>query len=141
MTRRRTPTPLPLEHPDVAPVEAILWAATRPYDAIPLAPADLPHADHALWICACVSEEDAPTWLVHDAPADHIAWCRIPSGADVPSLVEARLVAGGHTDATSMLRWLRGEQSQPPGDVDGDEAVFNELRLLIQRPRPQDTVN
>ncbi len=96
-----------LVHPAVAPVERILAAASSAGAADDARPGhDV--AVHALWICACVTVDDAPTWLIHDTPDGRLVWCRVPDGAEPLERVDAHRSAGGHADPDAVLRWLRG---------------------------------
>jgi hypothetical protein len=119
----------------VAGVEEILQAASsrRPYPA--KAPEGMQRARHALWICACVTADDAPTWLIYDTDQDGVAWCRVPDAVDPLDLVDARLTAGGHADPREVLRWLQGRTPDPwaGGDGGGDAAVLEELGREIRR--------
>lgn len=101
--------------------------------------ADLSHgqrimARHALWICACVTLRDAPTWLVYDDHDGRVWWCRLPDGVAADEVVDAQVSAGGHADPGSVLAWLRGDVSDPwaGGDGDGDAGVVPELGRLIR---------
>ncbi len=69
------------DDPSVAPVEAILDTTATRLDTAALTRASRPSATHALWIRACVSLEDAPTWLIDDDEVGRVMWCRIPDGA------------------------------------------------------------
>ena len=68
---------------------------------------------HALWICACVTLDDAPTWLVYEDGDQGMVWCRVPDGMDIPDVVSADVFAGGHADPGEVLVWLEGEASHP----------------------------
>lgn len=109
------------EDPAVAPIERILEAvASRDsgegqVDVPPTAP-------HALWICACVGYDDAPTWLISDGDDEGIAWRRVPEGVEPLDLVVARQSAGGHAEPAAVLLWLErkapaalGEPRRWPG--------------------------
>jgi hypothetical protein len=96
----------------VARVEAILAAASTSSGASPRT-GSRPTAEHALSICACVTSDDAPTWLIYDTDGPGIAWCRVPEGAEPLGLVDARLTAGGHADPAEILRWLEGQRAAP----------------------------
>ncbi len=112
----RHPTGGP-EDPSVARIEELLGAPTL------LAPgAPRPITTSALWICACVAFDDAPTWLIWDA-GDHVAWCRVPDEVEPLDLVDAELTAGGHADPAEVLRWLEGSAADPwSGSGDGTGA-------------------
>ena len=90
---------------------------------------------HALWICACVTLEDAPTWLIHDLPDDGLAWRRVPDTVEPLDLVDARRTAGGHADPAEVLRWMQGAASHPwcgGGYGCGDAVVLEVLRRKIR---------
>jgi hypothetical protein len=127
------------EDPSVAVVEALLdGVATR------LAPAATPQqsratATHLLWICACVTMDDAPTWLIYEDSDGELVWGRIPDGHQASDVVDARFVAGGHADPGGVLAWLQGETPDPCylGDTWGDEIVLSELIRKIRAARHQ----
>jgi hypothetical protein len=121
--------PLPAEHSAAATIEQALGASRR-YEA--KAGLERRTATHALWICACVTEHDAPTWLIH-ADDDGLAWCRVPSGTEPLDLVQARHTDGNHADPADVLCWLRGDASDPwPWHEYSDEAaVLEALRKHI----------
>jgi hypothetical protein len=106
-----------------------MLGASRRYEAAP--GRQTPAVTHALWICACVTEDDAPTWLIHDAAdGDDLAWCRVPNGVEPFDIVRARYTAGDHADPSDVLRWLQGDRSGPwTGDGhSGDAVVLDVLR-------------
>jgi hypothetical protein len=124
----------PSEDPSVARIEAILEAAA----ARNLSPMrlleDRPRAAHAMWICACETMGDAPTWLIYATNEGEIVWCRVPDALEPLDLVDARLIAGGHADPGEVLLWLQGRASEPwSGGGWGDEAVPRELGRKIPR--------
>lgn len=61
-------------------------------------------AEHALWICACLTHDDAPTWLLCDTAAGALMWRRVPDRREPLELVKARYTAGGHADPNEVLR-------------------------------------
>ena len=118
----------------MALVEGVLdGAATRVAPVLP-SQAAKPVAEHALWICACVTPEDAPTWLIYDDEDGQVRWGRIPDGAEAVDVVDARLTAGGHAAPGDVLAWLRGEAADPwwCGDGWGDAAVVPTLAGRIR---------
>lgn len=120
------------EHPAVVRVERILsTAASRCSRPVPMCDGR-PAATHALWICACVTFEDAPVWLIYDLD-DGIAWERVPGGVELFDLLDARHVAGGHADPADVLHWLQGDAPDPwaGGDGCGDPVVAEEIRRKI----------
>ena len=102
----------PLVDEYVAPVEALLDRTATYYDASGPSRAPTLRTARALWICACATEGDAPTWLVHQV-ADGLAWCRVPDELDIGDLVVADRWAGGHTDPGTVLSWLEGRWDDP----------------------------
>lgn len=115
----------------MGPVETILdRMATRATVA-----ADATHllAYRALWICACVSFDDAPTWLIYDDLEGTLSWCRLPVGIEVSELLDATFIAGRHADPSGVLAWLEEDAANPwtGGTGWGDESVVPELRRKI----------
>jgi hypothetical protein len=89
----------------------------------------------ALWICACVTMDDAPTWLIYEGTDGTLIWSRIPDGADVSDIVSAGSITGDHTDPTSVLEWLRRQAPTPwaGGDgVDNDDVLDWFTRRLVR---------
>jgi hypothetical protein len=119
----------------VADVEEILKAASSRRPGPAKASEGRHLASHALWICACLTTDDAPTWLIYDTDQDGVAWCRVPDAVEPLDLVDARRTAGGHADPSEVLRWLQGRTPDPwaDGDGSGDAAVLEELGRKIRR--------
>jgi hypothetical protein len=134
----RAHAPRPSEDdPAVPVVEQILSAAAARNPAKQQQVEGRRVATRALWICACETINDAPTWLIHDdADGIGIAWCRVPDGADVGDVVDARLIAGGHTDPGDVLLWLQGKASERwiYDDAFDDDGVIEELGGRIRHP-------
>lgn len=131
------PRPPAQEDPAVPAVEQILTAAAPAAGSAGVLSKDRLAVTNALWICACVTIDDAPTWLIYDTPDGGLAWDRIPDGVEPLDLVDARLSAGGHADPAEVLRWLQGTASDPwsgGGYGDGDAGVLDELRMKIRQP-------
>jgi hypothetical protein len=90
------------------------------FDATSCPPESLPTeagkvlAEHALWICACVTADDAPTWLICDTAAGFM-WRRVPDRIEPLELVNARYTGGGHADPAEVLRWSQGDAPNPWG--------------------------
>ena len=127
----RTP-PLPPEDPAVAVIEQLF--DERPHTAESSPTGEGAAVEHALWICACVTFDDHPTWLVCDTAAGGFWWRRVPDGVEPLDTVSARYTAGGHADPAEVLRWLRGEATDPwAGGRDGSEdpGVLEALRRRI----------
>src|SRR5689334_20423878 len=84
--------------PTVGPIETVLDRAATKQELVrsPHRWPPPPFATHALWICACISEFDAPTWLIWREEDGRVLWARKPSDAAIDEILEARLVAGGH---------------------------------------------
>lgn len=94
---------------------------------------------HAVWLCACETFDDSPTWLVYAVGDDGIGWERVPEGpdVDVPDVVEAEHLTGCHPSPDGVLAWLRGEQDRPrPGRWVGDfpehDDVYDEVSSRIR---------
>lgn len=97
-----------------------------------------------MWLCA-YSEQDAPTWLIHATDDGGVGWARVPEGPgrpDVPDIVDAEHLTGGHFDPVEVLAWVRGEQDRPwggtwPGDFPEDGYIYEEIqrRILGRSPR------
>ena len=111
--------------PHVAEVERLLAAAASPS---PL-PLGRPAVRSALSICACVTRDDAPNWLIYADLRGELAWCRVPDGLEPLGLVDAQLSALGHADPAGVLAWLRGAEPGPwaGGHGWGDAAAIDAL--------------
>jgi hypothetical protein len=94
-------------------------------------------AGHALAICACVTLEVAPKWLIYDGADGGLMWHRVPDGVEPFDLVSARFTAGGHADPEEVLRWLRGEVSDPWGRVGDGGGSPRALEALRKRINPE----
>ena len=123
------------EDPSVARVEAILGLSAGFGSTAPQAPEAIPIVTNALWICACVTFDEAPTWLIHDGDSG-VSWRRVPAGVEPLDLVEARTSAGGHADPKEVLLWLEGKALDPwgsGGSGSGDAAAVEELGRRIRQ--------
>ena len=94
---------------------------------------------HAVWLCACETPYEAPTWLIHSVGDDGIGWMRLTT-SDASDAVEADHLTGRHPDPVDVLRWLRGDQPYPwPGTGGGDfpehRYIYDELMRRV-RTRP-----
>lgn len=90
-------------------------------------------ADRAVWFCACVTFEDAPTWLIYDMNDGAVGWCRVPDGDDINDLVDAPVATGSHVDPDEVLAWLRNPDIAPiPGDGSADGAIVRKLGHKIR---------
>ena len=119
----------------MAGIDEILGVASSSGPGAARPPEGRPIATHALWICACVTFDDAPTWLIYDTD-DGVAWCQVPDRVDPLDLVDARLSAGGHADPKEVLRWLEGKTPDPwgnGGSGSGEVAAVEELGRKIRR--------
>jgi len=117
----------------VARIEEVLEAAARRSTVAP-ASGERHLASHALWICACVTMDEAPTWLIYDTEG-RVAWHRVADAVEPMDLVDAQFSAGGHADPIEVLRWLRGEALDPwgaGGYGSGDVSVLEELGRSIR---------
>ena len=132
---KRRPQSLPDEDPAVAPIEHIL-AAAAPARTAPTDPTENRVAvANALWICACVTDDDAPIWLIYESLAGKLVWHRVAGGIEPLDLVNARHSAGGHAEPGEVLRWLLGAAHDPwsgAGDGTGDGHVTDHLRQKIR---------
>jgi hypothetical protein len=121
------------EDPSVAPVEALLDGVAKRLSQVS-SRARRPAAKHALWICACWTLDDAPTWLIYEDADGGVVWGRIPGGDEASDFVDAQFTAGGHADPGGVLAWLQGRAADPwtCGDGWGDEVVISELGRRIR---------
>ena len=130
-------SPSPPEDRAVAPVEALLGrsAIFREVTQPGLRNGPVPTA-HALWVCACVTMDEAPTWLVYEDKDSGTVWCRVPDGADIDDVVDAELIAGDHADPGDVLDWLEGKAPDPwAGGGEGDRAqVLERFNRALRRP-------
>ncbi|MBO0883394.1 MAG: hypothetical protein J2P17_24280 [Mycobacterium sp.] len=131
------PRPPAREDPAVVLVEQILAAAAAAAGSVDILRKGRLAVTQALWICACLTIDDSPRWLIYETPNGDLGWNRIPDGADPLDLVETRLIPGGHADPAEVLRWLQGIASDPwsgGGYGDGDAGVLDELRTKVRQP-------
>ena len=126
---------LPEEDPAVTAIEHILAIAAPPRTA----PADVAESRvavaNALWICACVTDDDAPTWLIYESLDGNLVWLRVPGGIEPLDLVNARRSAGGHAEPCEVLRWFHGAARGPwsgAGYGADDGRVTEHLRRKIR---------
>lgn len=124
----------PDEDPNVAVVEEILAAAASRSSATAPSRDEQAIVTYALWICACVTLWDAPSWLIYDVSDDGIGWRRVTNGVEEAEHETARFTAGGHADPEGVVLWLNGEASDPWswGDGWGDWVVVEELHRRIR---------
>jgi hypothetical protein len=123
------------EDPSVARIEEILGRARQQYLPLQPKPEHRTVTSRALWICPCLSMDDAPTWLIYHTAEDTVAWCRVPDAVEPLDLVDARSEAGGHADPSEVLRWLEGRAPDPwagGGDGDGDVSTIEALRRNVR---------
>lgn len=103
----------PPEDPSVAPVEELLEAAaSRSIGEAPRRDGRLV-VTHAIWLCACETLDESPLWLIYAVGENGIGWQRLPDGTNVPDVVEAEHLTGGHPAPEGVLEWLRGDWSDP----------------------------
>ena len=83
--------------------------------------------------------DDAPIWVIYEDGDGGLVWGRIPDGHEASDIVDARFVAGDHTDPDSVLAWLQGEAPGPwyAGRGWGDESVLTQLNRKIRAARHQ----
>lgn len=89
-----------------------------------------------IWICACVTIDEAPTWLIYQDMDATLRWCSVPPATEPFGLVDPTRWACGHADPKTVLLWLSGSEPEPwgfGGSGWGDEAVLAELRGMILR--------
>ncbi|WP_157571019.1 hypothetical protein [Nocardioides insulae] len=128
MFGRRRPTQ-PSEDPAVAFIEALLDRASTTHPA----GAWQGRARHALTICACVTPDHSPDWIIFDTE-EGIGWRRWPDDLPDIEVVHAPLEAGGHADPSEVLAWLQCTAEDPwgaGGDGSGDADVLTELQRWI----------
>jgi hypothetical protein len=118
----------------VALVEAILDGAAMRHTETVISLGTRPQAIRALLICACVTLEYAPTWLIYEGSDGTVKWTRIPDGSKAADVVDGRVETGGHADPTDVLAWLKGEAPDPwaNGHGGGDQSVVPDLQRRIQ---------
>lgn len=92
----------------------------------------LPPADTAVWICACATHLDAPTWLIQTHGTE-VLWCRVPPRADDADLANSPVLVGDHTEPASVLAWLEGFTSDPWGESDADTVELTERLVSMLR--------
>lgn len=127
----------PLEHPAVPVIEQILSTAMA-RSAGPLAHLEDEPArvNRAVWLCACVDHEDAPTWLIYDTDDDRIGWRRIPASREVSEIVDAHVMTGGHIDPQELYDWIQGQTPVNIETADEDNSQDNEAaQRIINRIR------
>lgn len=135
MVTRRGGAP-PLEDPSVAPVEEILEAAaSRSSEEVPRRDGRLV-VTYAVWLCACETQDDSPTWLMYAVLDDGVGWRRIEDHRlDIPDVVEADHLTGGHPAPGGVLEWVRGDQPDPwrgRGEFPEDDFIYEELLRRIR---------
>ncbi|MFJ9315955.1 hypothetical protein ACIRN4_17320 [Pimelobacter simplex] len=103
--------------PAVTEVEALLTAAAARRPTPPLASGG-PRlcVTHALAVCACVTLDDAPTWLLYVTADGGFGWTRDPDADEPLALVDARFGAVEHAAPSDVLAWLQGSTSGSFGD-------------------------
>jgi len=129
----------PSEDPAVADVERLLTAAATRSGGATDVPDGRPAVATAMWVCACETELDAPTWLIYDTADGKVGWCRVPNGISPLDLVAAELCAGGHDAPESVHAWLQGEWALGSGEcggIDGDRAALDRLASRIRSFQP-----
>lgn len=119
---------LPAEDPLVPDVEAALdvRATRRPL----ISPYLRPSSPVALWLCACVSDAAAPTWVMWLETVG-VAWSRVPTGVDERALVDASRWTGAHVDPAEVLSWLESRAALPD-----DQVEISVVELVEQALRP-----
>lgn len=122
------------EHPSVSVVEQILAVAvSKSGGNMPLRDGKA-IVDRAVWLCACETLDDAPTWLIYDITDGKVDWCRVPDGIDVEHFVDAPLITGAHTAPEYVLSWLQGDESSTAAeDWPFDGEVIEDLGRKIRQ--------
>jgi len=126
-------SPSQCEDPSVAAVEQMLDSASLQSESMSNQQGEF-KAKHALAICACVTADWAPTWLIYDSADGALRWRRVPDRTEPLDLVDAQLTALGHADPAEVLQWLQGDASNAwgsLGDGGGDPGVLESLRDRI----------
>lgn len=107
--------------PSVGPIEELLDAAASRSSGEVERRTGRVVVSHAVWLCPCDTDDDAPTWLVYARGDDGIGWQRVEDGVDMRDVVEAQHLTGCHLDPDAVLLWLRGEWPRPWGRGVGDD--------------------
>lgn len=132
-SRRRHTHP---EDPSVAPVEEILEAAaSRSQGEVSRRDGRL-LVTHAVWLCACETLDESPLWLIYAVGDDGVGWQRITEDRlDVSDVVDADHLTGGHPAPDAVLKWLRGDRTDPwsgRGDFPEDAFIYEEILRRIR---------
>lgn len=118
--------------PVVSAVEQVLSRAARFASPVPIGVGKA-IAVRAVWFCACVTLDEAPTWLIYDTPDGEVGWRRVPDSTDVAELVSAEVITGGHVDPADVLHWLQDDgNAAVPGDESADRVVVQALGLKVR---------
>lgn len=127
----------PREDPAVAQVEQLLVEVASSSE--PIRRDGRVVTTHAVWLCACESFDDAPTWLVYATADGGVGWERVAEGLgfDIPDVVQAEHLTGCHPSPDGVLAWLRGEQDRPwrgpwVGDFPEDDEIYEEISSRIR---------
>ena len=117
--------------PAVTEVEALLTAAAARRPAPPLASGGSRlSVTHALALCACITLDDAPTWLLYVTSDGGFGWTRDPDADEPLALVDAQFAAAEHAAPSDVLAWLQGSTSGSFGD--GGPELRAVLDALVQ---------
>lgn len=114
------------EDPAVAEVEAILEERTDG-EYVPAARDRPLRVESLFWICACITLDDSPIWIIFQATGHGLHWCRVPDEEGFSSYADSKAMMGGHADPRSVLNWLTGDEPDPwarGGEGWGDIDVF-----------------
>jgi hypothetical protein len=118
----------------VAAVEEILSVtAARSAGQVPLRDGRA-IVDRAVWFCACVTLDEAPTWLIYETSDGSVGWRRVPDGSEITDLVDAPFITGHHVDPVEVLHWLQDQDATSvPGDAGtADRAVIQQMGRKIR---------
>ena len=119
------------QHSAVPTIERILAAAAaRSPHPVPVRGGKVV-ADRGLWLCACVSFDDAPTWLIYETDDGAFGWRRVPAGQTETALLDATVLRGDHVDPDGVLAWLENRDVRHwPGER--DQELFATLGRTIR---------
>jgi hypothetical protein len=90
-------------------------------------------AAHVVTICACVTLDVSPDWIIFDTE-DGIGWRRWPDDLPDEQVIHAPQEAGGHAAPSEVLAWLRGNTPDPwaaGGHGSGDAEVLPALQSWL----------
>ena len=116
--------------PSVSAVEQLLALASARSSEVPPTVGSRLSVSHALWLCACETEEPSERWLIYAIGEDGIGWRRLEPRQVAQDVVEATHLTGDHPSPEAVLEWLRGELRYPrfgPSDFPERDFIYDEL--------------